>query len=110
MSLLCCYETAQAWDDWTARSPRGVVHVCRRLLTSVPLLVLQVGTHGLIINFVEPGTGMRRSATYLPEIAHREGWTKRYTLESLILKSGYNVRARLVPHRLLIHTDICLTS
>lgn len=87
---------------------RGVVfclvHVfCR--LTAVTLLVLQVGTHGLIINFVEPGAGMRRSATYLPEIAHREGWTKRYTVESLILKSGYNVRARLVSHRLLI-TDM----
>ena len=32
---------------------------------------------------------MQRSATYLPEIAAREGWSRRYTVESLIRKAGY---------------------
>ena len=51
-----------------------------------------MGIHGLIISFRDPDTGVRRSATYLPEIAHREGWTVRYTVESLCRKSGFNVR------------------
>jgi AMMECR1 domain-containing protein len=49
-----------------------------------------VGTHGLIIDFRDPGNGRAHSATYLPEIAEREGWSRRYTVESLIRKSGFN--------------------
>lgn len=65
VSLLCCYEEAASWQDWT------------------------VGTHGVIIAFTDPQSGVQRSATYLPEIARREGWTQRATVESLVLKAGY---------------------
>jgi len=34
---------------------------------------LQVGTHGLIIEFTDPNNNVRRSATYLPEVAAHEG-------------------------------------
>jgi AMMECR1 domain-containing protein len=48
-----------------------------------------VGTHGLIIAFRDPHSGAQRSATYLPEIAAREGWSRRAAVESLVRKSGY---------------------
>jgi AMMECR1 domain-containing protein len=35
--------------------------------------VLQVGKHGLIIEFTDPDYNVRRSATYLPEVAAHEG-------------------------------------
>jgi uncharacterized protein (TIGR00296 family) len=66
VSLLTHYEPAASWDDWT------------------------VGVHGLIIDFRDPQSGASRSATYLPEIAEREGWTRRYTVESLVRKAGFN--------------------
>lgn len=34
---------------------------------------LQVGKHGIIIEFTDPDYNTRRSATYLPEIAAHEG-------------------------------------
>jgi AMMECR1 domain-containing protein len=49
-----------------------------------------VGTHGLLIHFCDPASGAQRSATYLPEIAAREGWSRRGTVESLLRKAGYN--------------------
>jgi AMMECR1 domain-containing protein len=50
----------------------------------------QVGTHGLIIDFQDPLSGAARSATYLPEIAERERWSRRAAIESLIRKAGYS--------------------
>jgi uncharacterized protein (TIGR00296 family) len=47
----------------------------------------EVGTHGLIIYFQEQRA--KRSATYLPEVAAREGWSKEATIESLIRKAGF---------------------
>ena len=66
VSLLTHYEPAASWQDW------------------------EVGTHGLIVDFADPSSGARRSATYLPEIAAREGWSRRYTVESLLRKAGYD--------------------
>ena len=37
------------------------------------LMGLQVGKHGLIIEFTDPDYNVRRSATYLPEVAAHEG-------------------------------------
>lgn len=37
------------------------------------LSILQVGKHGLIIEFTDPDYSTRRSATYLPEVAAHEG-------------------------------------
>jgi hypothetical protein len=34
---------------------------------------LQVGKHGLVIEFTDPNNNARRSATYLPEVAAHEG-------------------------------------
>lgn len=34
---------------------------------------LQVGKHGIIIEFSDPDYNTRRSATYLPEVAAHEG-------------------------------------
>lgn len=66
VSLLSRYEKAAAWDDWV------------------------VGTHGVLLSFACPATGQRRSATYLPEIAAREGWSKRVAVESLVRKAGHS--------------------
>lgn len=36
-------------------------------------VLLQVGKHGIIIEFNDPDYNARRSATYLPEVAAHEG-------------------------------------
>ena len=65
VSFLHTFEKASHWQDW------------------------EIGTHGLIIEFRDPNTHEQRSATYLPEIAAAEGWTKQSTIDSLIRKAGY---------------------
>lgn len=72
VSLLSCFEPAASWWDW------------------------EVGTHGLVIEFLEPHSGARRTATFLPEVAAHEGWTKQQTLDHLIRKAGYVGAARLL--------------
>ena len=58
-------------------------------------------THaGLLIEFPDPQTSARRSATFLPEVAAHEGWDRAQTLDHLIRKAGYggppsSARARL---------------
>ncbi|KAH9704613.1 hypothetical protein KPL70_011537 [Citrus sinensis] len=49
-----------------------------------------VGTHGLIIEFTDPEYSTRRSATYLPEVAAHEGWTKVEAIDSLMRKAGFS--------------------
>ncbi|XP_019427679.1 PREDICTED: uncharacterized protein At2g38710-like [Lupinus angustifolius] len=66
VSILTDYETANDYLDW------------------------EVGTHGIIIEFSDPDYNTRRSATYLPEVAAHEGWTKIEAIDSLIRKAGYN--------------------
>ncbi|CAA2970638.1 AMMECR1 [Olea europaea subsp. europaea] len=66
VSILTNYETARDYLDW------------------------EVGTHGMIIEFTDPDYNTRRSATYLPEVAAHEGWTKIEAIDSLIRKAGYN--------------------
>ncbi|GAB5037398.1 duf51 family protein [Nannochloropsis oceanica] len=51
----------------------------------------EVGVHGIIIAF-QDGMGRNArhfSATYLPEVAREQGWSRREALESLVRKSGY---------------------
>ncbi|KAI3408775.1 AMMECR1 domain-containing protein [Psidium guajava] len=50
----------------------------------------EVGKHGIIIEFTDPEYNTRRSATYLPEVAANEGWTKIEAIDSLMRKAGYN--------------------
>lgn len=64
VSILTDYEPAANYLDW------------------------EVGKHGMIMEFNDPDT-TRRSATYLPEVAAQEGWTKTETIDSLMRKSGY---------------------
>lgn len=48
-----------------------------------------VGKHGIQIEFVD-SMGATRSATYLPEVAHEQGWDVEEAIHSLIRKAGYN--------------------
>uniref|UniRef100_A0A0C9S2N1 TSA: Wollemia nobilis Ref_Wollemi_Transcript_18842_1296 transcribed RNA sequence n=1 Tax=Wollemia nobilis TaxID=56998 RepID=A0A0C9S2N1_9CONI len=65
VSILTDYESAANYLDW------------------------EVGKHGMILDFTDPDN-KSRSATYLPEVAAQEGWTKIETIDSLMRKSGYN--------------------
>ncbi|UJR20645.1 hypothetical protein I4U23_023770 [Adineta vaga] len=47
-----------------------------------------IGIHGIRIEFLNE-RGSRRSATYLPEVAHEQGWNHVQTLDSLLRKGGY---------------------
>ncbi|XP_008796287.2 uncharacterized protein At2g38710-like isoform X2 [Phoenix dactylifera] len=66
VSVLTNYESALHYLDW------------------------EIGKHGLIIEFTDPDYSTRCSATYLPEVAAHEGWTKTETIDSLMRKAGYN--------------------
>mmetsp|Transcript_26019 Transcript_26019/g.35930 ORF Transcript_26019/g.35930 Transcript_26019/m.35930 type:complete len:224 (+) Transcript_26019:139-810(+) len=50
----------------------------------------EIGKHGLVLEFHDSRTGGTRSATYLPEIAHQEGWDHEQCIESLARKTGFN--------------------
>lgn len=50
----------------------------------------ELGVHGIKISFYE--RHKRYSATYLPDVAVEQGWTKEETLESLVRKAGFNGR------------------
>ncbi|KAK6952856.1 hypothetical protein Daesc_005151 [Daldinia eschscholtzii] len=47
----------------------------------------EIGKHGLRISFSE--RGRRYGATYLPDVAAEQGWTKEETLVSLMRKAGW---------------------
>lgn len=47
-----------------------------------------IGVHGIRIEFINE-RGSKRSATYLPEVAHEQGWNHVETLDSLLRKGGY---------------------
>lgn len=64
VSILKNFEKADSWQDWA------------------------VGTHGIIIDFPDPSSGQPRSATFLPEVAERQGWSVRETLQHLIAKAN----------------------
>lgn len=47
-----------------------------------------MGTHGIIINFLDPLAGVNRSATFLPEVPFHEEWDHDTTMEQLVRKAG----------------------
>lgn len=50
----------------------------------------KIGEHGVILNFkdrLDPDEMW--SATYLPDVAEQQGWSKQQTVDSLIRKTGY---------------------
>lgn len=65
VSVLTDYEIANSYLDW------------------------EVGKHGIIIEFTDD-FNTRRNATYLPEVAAHEGWTKIKAIDSLMQKAGYS--------------------
>lgn len=50
----------------------------------------ELGTHGIRISF--QWEGRRHGATYLPDVATEQGWTKEQTLVSLMRKAGWEGR------------------
>jgi hypothetical protein len=58
-----------------------------------------LGTHGLRISFIH--RGRRYGATYLPDVAVEQGWTKEETVESLMRKSGWDGGGSSTARRLL---------
>ncbi|CAG8558132.1 10284_t:CDS:2 [Acaulospora morrowiae] len=67
VSLLTNFEEAEDYLDW------------------------EIGVHGIWIEYVDDHN-RRKTATYLPEVAEEQGWTKEETIDSLLRKSGYNGR------------------
>ncbi|TPX18164.1 uncharacterized protein E0L32_002673 [Thyridium curvatum] len=63
VTLLTDFEDAASADDW------------------------ELGTHGIRISFSHHGR--RYGATYLPDVAVEQGWTKEETLVSLMRKAGW---------------------
>lgn len=64
----------------------------------------EIGTHGIRISFTQ---GNRRyGATYLPDVAAEQGWTKEETLKSLMAKAGYSEypRARVARSQSILST------
>ena len=51
-----------------------------------------LGTHGIRISFQHQNK--RYGATYLPDVATEQGWTKEETIVSLMRKAGWNGRSR----------------
>ena len=47
-----------------------------------------LGTHGLRISFTH--RNRRHGATYLPDVAVEQGWSKEETVESLMKKAGWD--------------------
>ncbi|EEA20784.1 hypothetical protein TMatcc_000774 [Talaromyces marneffei ATCC 18224] len=48
----------------------------------------ELGTHGIRISFIH--RNRRYGATYLPDVAVEQGWTKEETIESLMRKAGWS--------------------
>lgn len=64
VSLLCHFEDGQDYLDW------------------------EVGVHGISIEY-HSDKGVRYSATYLPEVALKQGWDQIQTIDSLLRKGGF---------------------
>ncbi|VDO89387.1 unnamed protein product [Schistosoma margrebowiei] len=64
VSLLLNFEEGKNYQDW------------------------QIGVHGIRIEFVNE-KGYHRTATYLPEVAYKQGWNHCETIDSLLRKGGY---------------------
>ena len=64
VSLLVAYEEALHAFDWT------------------------IGVHGILIHFKD-ADGRSYNGTFLPEVAHEQGWTHEVTVRSLVRKAGF---------------------
>uniref|UniRef100_A0A8C4X8I5 AMMECR1 like n=1 Tax=Erpetoichthys calabaricus TaxID=27687 RepID=A0A8C4X8I5_ERPCA len=55
---------------------------------AIDYLDWEVGEHGIRIEFVNE-KGIKRTATYLPEVAKEQGWDQVQTIDSLLRKGGF---------------------
>ncbi|ROW00206.1 hypothetical protein VSDG_03541 [Cytospora chrysosperma] len=53
------------------------------------ILDWEVGVHGIRISFQGSSGGRRLGATYLPDVAREQGWTREQALVSLMRKAGW---------------------
>ncbi|KAL8904161.1 MAG: hypothetical protein Q9207_003453 [Kuettlingeria erythrocarpa] len=97
---LANYALTAAFDDTRfspiepAELPTLAVHITL-LNTFTPcahVLDWELGTHGLRISFTYHGR--RMGATYLPDVAVEQGWTKEETVVSLMRKAGWTGRSK----------------
>mmetsp|Transcript_30457 Transcript_30457/g.49260 ORF Transcript_30457/g.49260 Transcript_30457/m.49260 type:complete len:202 (-) Transcript_30457:113-718(-) len=65
------------------------VSLLDRFETATNYLDWEIGIHGLIIEFQDDNK-IQYSATYLPEVASDQGWTKVECIDSLVRKAGYS--------------------
>lgn len=74
------------------------LHVCVSLLVDFEkvsdLTDWEIGVHGININFKHRGKFY--TSTYLPEVAEEEDWDQETTLKSLVKKSGFSGKFRLI--------------
>ena len=54
---------------------------------SLSLSLSKIGMHGIQIEF--PMGNTTKTATYLPEVAREQGWTKLQAVDSLLRKGGF---------------------
>ena len=64
VSILMNFEEARGYLDWT------------------------LGVHGIRIEFLND-RGLKRTATYLPQVATEQGWDQTQTIDSLLRKGGF---------------------
>lgn len=64
VSILCHFEDGSDYLDW------------------------ELGVHGISIEYYSD-KGVRHSATYLPEVATKQGWDQMQTIDSLLRKGGF---------------------
>ncbi|XP_047323997.1 uncharacterized protein At2g38710-like [Impatiens glandulifera] len=57
---------------------------------AIDYLDWEVGKHGIVIEFTDPNDSTHHSATYLPEVAAHQGWSKIQTIDSLMRKAGFD--------------------
>lgn len=89
-----------AFDDQRfppiARSELSTLSCSTTLLTNFTPCAFPLdwtlGTHGIRIAFASGGK--RYNATYLPDVATEQGWSKEETLTSLMRKSGWRPKGR----------------
>ncbi|KAF9561369.1 AMME syndrome candidate protein 1 protein [Mortierella alpina] len=90
------YALTSAFND--GRFPPIAKNELSSLVCGVSLLVdfedganyldWEVGVHGIWIEFKD-NNGRKKTATYLPEVAKEQGWTKQKAIDSLLRKGGY---------------------
>ena len=85
VSLLKCYEPAENYMDWEIGVHGLTIEFdddsrCEQLSPRVALFVFSFSSDNARLR------RWKRSATYLPDIAKQEGWSKLETIDSLIRK------------------------